>query len=318
MKGSGLVIGLVVTVLIACSMIPLISAIANPDDDNDLDVFIVAGQSNTYPKINANPTTSDPIPEPGMGYYFGTESDPTYNETFNLSECAMYDLNDGSDGARIGGIYPPFAAQYSEKTGHKVYLIDTGLSGQTLSSFLPGESNWDHVYNVIDYGMKAIPSGYDVNVMGYIWIQGEGDSSTPIQTYETRMIELYDAYSTGELPVKLPTCYVCKVRSVIETDTVVNSSDAQIYLCDNVEGFVMGSELAETFTVGNGLVGSDDLHYTQAGFNALGVDLGNNIAEHLSRSDGWNAGELISLVPVFIVLAIIVVSARLILVNKDD
>lgn len=266
-----MVIGIVIVVSLLAATVPIIS---DHHSDTPLDVFVIAGQSNTYPTINTDPETASPVPETGTSYYFGTADHPTYNKNFELSTCKMYDLN--NDGvARIGGLFPSFAAQYHAKTGHSVYLIDTGLSGQNIASFLPGGVNYEWPNQVIDAAMKAIPSGYDVNVRGYIWIQGEGDWNVSTQTYEIRMINLYSLYSGGDLAVKLPTCFICKVR-----DYYAHPSEAQKWLVDNnIPGFEMASTLPDTFTQENGLLGSDSVHYTQAGFNALGVDLANNIPE---------------------------------------
>ena len=298
MKQIKLIIGIVVAITLLAAMVPIIN---NASESNpDLDVFVIAGQSNTYPTINTDAATATPIPDEGKGYYFGTETAPTYNKTFDLSTCKMYDIN--NDGvARIGGLFPSFASEYSSKSGHAVYLIDTGISGQPIATFLPGGSNYDWPGQVIDAAISAIPSGYNVNVRGYIWIQGEGDASRPTQTYEVNMIKLHDLYSGGALPVNLPTCFICKVRD----ETGGNAAFAQTWLVDNhIPGFVMASVLPDTFTTDNGLLGSDELHYTQTGFNDLGVDLAKNIPRISNETPDYT-GLLMMIVPLIIIALIV-------------
>lgn len=300
MKMVVVAVAAAVMIIIVATTIPIVN---DASDDRELDVFVVAGQSNTYPSIYVDATTATPIPDEGEGYYFGTSSNPTYNKTFNLNECSMYDLNDNGS-ARIGGLYPSFAADYYDKTGHEVYLIDTGLSGMPIATFLPGGMNYDWPGQVIAAAMAAIPSYYDtINVRGYIWIQGEGDKDLSQQLYEYDMIKLYELYSGGALPVDLPVCYICKVRDAQGG----NAALAQEWLVDNdVPGFVMASVLPDTFTTDNGLLGPDELHYTQAGFNALGEDLANNIPAPAEKTDFTNLIMIVIPVTIIAILAAIV------------
>lgn len=306
MKTVGAIIGIVVAIVVLASAIPIINS---NDDKPQLDVFVVGGQSNTYPSIYVDADDATPIPTEGKGFYFGTDSAPTYNKSMDLASCGMYDLNDNG-AARIGGLYPSFASAYTEKTGNAVYLIDTGLSGQPINTFMPGGSNYAWPGEVIGAAMSVIPSTYSVNVRGYIWIHGEGDSSNPIQTYEASMIKLHEIYSDGGLPIDLPTCYICKVR----TAQGVNSSVAQQWLTENVPGFVMASTLPESFTTENGMLGPDELHYTQLGFNALGEDLAENIPAPAKPADYSN---LILVVIPIVLVAIVLMAARMVYSRND-
>lgn len=308
MKMVGLVIMAVVTIVVLATTIPIVQSSSN---DRELDVFVIAGQSNTYPARFTDASAASPIPDPGEGYYFGTADNPSYNKTFNLSECKMYDINDNGS-ARIGGLFPSFASSYYDKTGHEVYLIDTGLSGVSITTFLPGGVNYDWPGQVLSAAMAAIPSYYDsVNVRGYIWIQGENDPGMPKQTYELDMIRLHDLYSGGALPVDLPTCYICKVRNA----TGGNAALAQEWLVNNnIPGFEMASVLPDTFTIDNGLLESDAVHYTQAGFNALGVDLSDNISSPPVRPDYSDL--MLIVIPVVLVALIATIAGIVLLKNR--
>lgn len=303
MKAIKLAIVAIIMVELLAVAVPIIN---HSDAKPELDVYIIAGQSNTYPKINTDASTASPIPDEGAGFYFGTETDPTYNKSFDLSSCQMWDINNNGV-ARIGGLFPSFASEYSDKTGHSVYLIDTGLSGQPIATFLPEGYNYDWPGQVIDAAIKQIPSTYDVNICGYIWIQGEGDKNNPSQTYEVNMIRLYDIYSGGELSVKLPICYICKVRDAQGG----NAAIAQTWLVDNkIKGFEMASTLPDTFTTANGLLGSDELHYTQNGFNVLGVDLADNISKGVVTSAPADYTEIMLVIIPVTIAAFIVVCLR--------
>ena len=303
------VVPVVVAVLVVASLFGTL-VWATDSEDEKLDVLIVGGQSNTYATSQIDAGTATPVPVSGTGYYFGTESAPTYASSISLADCEMRDLNKGGSAA-IGGVYPAFAAKYVEETGRKIYLIDTGLSGQTVYTFLPGSVNWQYVADVIAAGIAAIPSDYDVNVLGYLWIQGEGDSSTVTTTYETRMIQLHEAYNDGRLVVNLPTCFIVKVRDTIESGTVCNAAPAQTYLAEHVDGFVMATTLADTFTVDNGMVGSDDLHYTQVGCNALGASAAETVSDYAPTTADYSL--LLTAIPIIVLIGAVIVIGRWVL-----
>lgn len=295
MKPITIAILAVVGIVVLAATIPIITDEA--DDSDSWDVFIVAGQSNTYASIAINASTADPVPEPETGYYFGTATAPTYNTSMNLADCAIHDLNNNG-AAAIGGIYAPFAAEYTQQTGHKVYLIDVGLSGQTLYTFLPDQSNWGHVCDTIAAGIEAIPTSQAWECKGYIWIQGEGDAATPIASYEAMMLTLSDAYSSGAMGIRANTGYICKVRESVSA----NASAAQEYLVEHFDKFKMGTDLADSFTVSNGMMYSDDLHYSQNGCNVLGADLGENIGQDNIPDN--TSDNLISVIPTLLVIAV--------------
>lgn len=305
MKVLPFIIGATVAIILVATFAPIYE---NPTNKEELDVFVIAGQSNTYPWVYLDPTTADPIPEAGHGFYFGTTSNPTYSKSFDLDACDMYDINNEGS-ARIGGLFPSFAAAYYEKTHRDVYLIDTGISGVSITTYLPGGENYDWPGEVITAALSHVPSSYQVNLMGYVWIQGETDGPEPVQTYEMQMLQLYEEYNSN-YPVKLPTCYICKVKAGIGK----NAAIAQEWLAENYEQFVMASTLPDTFTVDNGLMASDNIHYSQAGFNALGVDLVDHIPAPAEAPDYSSLYMVI--IPIFIA-GIIMAAVAMLYKSRD-
>lgn len=302
-------VGLTVVIILVGAV--LVPAIGSGSDESPVDVFIVAGQSNTYASIAIDAAAASPVTAEGTAYYFGTDTAPTYTSSIDLSTCTMQDMSDNGV-AKIGGIYSAFAYKYHEMTGRTAYLIDTGLSGQTVYSFLPGHSNWQHVYNVIEAGMAAIPDTMTPHVRGFIWIQGEGDAGTTITTYESRMIELRDAYSNGSLPIMTDNCFIAKVRETVSA----NASTAQTYLANNVDGFYMASDISDTFTTANGMMYTDDLHYSQTGCNALGTSLGEFIGDFCKdRSPDYSG--LLSIIPLIIIAAVVISLGSMIITKRE-
>lgn len=282
-----------------------------------IDVYVIAGQSNTYASLYVDAATADPLPSPGTGYYYGTTAAPVISKTYNSSQCAMRDIVTDEGAAAIGSFWPSLCEKYVNETGHRIYLLNIGLSGQPIATFLPGASNWAHINAAMSDAVAAIDDElFDYTPLGYVWVQGEGDKTTPIPTYETDFVILNDKLTSGDMALKLPRAFISKVR-IAQTESI---SDAQIWLTQNIKDVVMGSTLPDTFTVENGLMVEDDLHYSQAGCNALGQSLAATLAEYLpedSTPDNKTAMDLLGLVPMLLAVGMIIMIAAVVIARRE-
>lgn len=263
-----------------------------------LDLFMMSGQSNAaYHLIDsavlADPTTASPVPEPGMSYYYGRE---TRYDTLGQGGSFLPLL--GDDGApRVGDKLPAWAATYSEITGHKTYFVCTAISGTYIHQFLPDGGNvWSYMETNIQKAVEAVDTDlYELDVKGYMWIQGEFNRDTPIPEYKEQFLEMHYAILRGELGVKFDHCFISLVH-------FGNAIEAQRELAEeHPDTITIASEAALDFTTADYL--PDGWHYNQLGDNIIGVDLGRGCAEWYDTRGDSPTMRIVEFIPVLLALA---------------
>lgn len=278
-----------------------------------LDVFLMTGQSNSA-YHNVAPAETDPQPAPGTAYFWGLENRPIWEIDFDPVECGMHDMTKNGS-VIIGDKGPAFAATYHELTGHKVYYITGGIGSQAVINFVPPDgSMWTHDVAVVADAMDSIDTSvYDVRVLYYMWIQGENDKSTPVATYKERFLAMHDAIIAGDLGADFSKCLISKVRAT----NAPTASQAQIELAEEYpDTIVMATELADTFTVDNGLMSSDDLHYSQKGDNEIGVALAECAASYAMPTEDSAVRDLLNVIPLLLIVGIIIAVVAEVVINR--
>lgn len=243
-----------------------------------LDVFMIMGQSNAaYAYYDTS--TASPIAKLGQTYYYGTETQPV---TQSLPGTGMYDAVNLDGTAKIGHLEMPFMAKYNELTDHKVYTINTGWIGANISILTVGGSHYGWEQRTANAGFNAINQDYyDVDMVGFIWLQGESDAGlgTPIEQYKADFLKLFDALNHTGSDV-FSRLFTIDHAFIVQTRTArgENVAEALDQLAEENEDIYMATDVTLTFTVDNGYMRSDDLHYSQSGFNVIGVDVAEFIA----------------------------------------
>lgn len=268
-----------------------------------LDVFLMTGQSNAAywtageGDLSAlDPSKADPVPAPGTAYYYGF-ADRYDRLTVGTPEFLSMTTADGA--AAIGDKAPPFAGTYTQLTGHKTYWICGAVSGTTIDQFVPGTGDvWSYMEQVVPAAMDAIDETlYIPHVKGYMWIQGEWNSSTSIDEYKVDFMKMHEEILDGDLGVRFDHCFISLVG-------YGNAVTAQRELArDHPSTITLSTEAATTFTADNGLLGNG-VHYSQEGDNIIGVDLGVSCAEYYQKEEAGVVGDLAGLVPVLIVVSL--------------
>lgn len=95
-----------------------------------------------------------------------------------------------------------------------------------------------------------------------------------------------------------------------------NSCAAQIEIARTNPNVIMASTLPDTFTVANGLMNSDNLHYTQKGRILIGEDIANVMS--LPYHAPHDLANLIGVIPILVIASIVVFAARMIIVKRND
>lgn len=243
-----------------------------------LDVFMIMGQSNAaYSYYDVS--TASPVASPGETYYFGTSTQPN---TQTVAGTGMYDAVNVDGTAVIGHLEMPFMSKYNELTGHKVYTINTGWNGASISVLTVGGSHYNYEQRTARNGFDAIDQEhYSIETIGYIWLQGESDAGldTPISEYKADFLNLYNAIA-GKSDDLFTNRFTMDNAYIVQTRTArgENAAEALSELASENEHIYMATEITLTFSVENGTLRDDDLHYTQLGFNQIGVAVAEFVA----------------------------------------
>lgn len=287
-----------------------------------LDVFLITGQSNAaystaYPTAagpavdpsTVDPSTASPVPPPGTAYYYGTD---TWYDYHQLGSPSFRSLTSPDGGAVLGDKAPVFCATYHQETGHKVYWICGAYPGRAMETFVPNSgATWLYMMVHVPAALAAVDQDlYELVPRGYMWIQGESDSSDPVDTYKEEFLAMHEAILAGRLGMVFDHCFMSLIA-------YGNAQTAQLELSEEYPTITMSTEAATTFTDANGLLG-DGLHYSQAGDNIIGAALGASCAEYYAEQDTREGpvDGIVAIVPVLIVLGLAVFVASVLIARR--
>lgn len=274
-----------------------------------LDLMFFWGQSNAAQyEGNASQAT---VPAMGAGYYFGDSSGKYAIEKdvagSPYATWTMQPIVTSSGTVVARDKAAPFMAEYYEKTGHKTYLVDAAIGGQSIDNMKPTASTgWTYANNVLT---KAISSSvvdtskYTLNACYVIWIQGETDSKNAMapEEYSEKVREVFGAVLHGDLAgihfKSILTCLLAPPYATLnQTIEGISSGMADVYVAAS----------AEDFTQADGTLGSDNTHYTQKGDNIIGKEFGAYAANLTNTEEGGSAWSLIGILPVLMILVVVV------------
>ncbi len=251
------------------------------ENSEDIDVFLLAGQSNAAYGVRSTPETASPVCPVGVGYFFGAPNRPVPYEYWNSSATyGIYDMVNSDGTAKIGGIEQPFAATYYEETGHKVCVINVAVGGATIARWSVDGVFYVWAQEVFGKGLTALENaGFNPICKGLVWIQGESDSTTEISDYKARFTAMFDSMSHSNSEngyfnddYSLDNCIISLVRQ----STGLNACMAQVQIDAESEDAKLGCIVCDQFTPENGLLMDDDLHYSQLGLNVVAENLAKN------------------------------------------
>lgn len=239
------------------------------------DMIIMNGQSNSaYYYIHDTPPEADKAPAPPIGtsYYYGRLDNPKMNYTIQpIDDYALHDFIDPETGElRLGDKGPGFCSEYVKATGHKALWVGIGIGAKRVAAWLPPDSScWvydQEVFDRLNADLKGLPIDIDRTFM--LWAQGESDKSagTTVSTYVSRFMTFWNAASAA-WGHDIDTCYLIAGRTakVGNINTAFNQLAAQN---DDIK-LAVGANLVDSFTISNGLMVDDNLHYMQEGDNAV-------------------------------------------------
>lgn len=250
----------------------------NVGTGNELDVFLVGGQSNA--KGSDSSSAGSPTTTPGTCYQY--------------SKGIISPGNDPVYPSMTGSAWPQFCVTYNSLTGHKVLIVSAalGATSQTVAADT-GNGNWDTSGTLVaaaiadaQGAMKAAAlSGFTPVFKGVLWSQGENDAvainsalitqSTYVTAFEN-MINRYQLAFGSSTPLY-----------IFRTGTQVGANDygyAQIRSAQSI--VANASPYTQVVWYGAidfpalGLMDTTQgtiIHYLQAGYNLMGMIGAQNI-----------------------------------------
>lgn len=245
----------------------------------DLIVILMCGQSNGAYTYRAESDKVDTFTNLGQCYYYGDSVSPvTINNWSDSGSYGVYDMMDSPTAAHVGGIDEPMAVKINKETGSKVLVINTCISGMQISKFLPRTSNYTWAQNCFNDAISNIDTDcYNITDYGMFWIQGESNPDTAIATYQTYFSRIWATMNHGVSPDVSDADYYfsddhtftqCVISLVRQSG--LNACCAQIQLSAAADDVSIGIWSCDQFTVENGLLYNDNVHYTQKGRNIVG------------------------------------------------
>lgn len=244
-------------------------------DRHTVDVVIFMGQSNMAGRGDSTLATTCPK---GYGYEFRSISDPTklYDvvEPFGVAENVT-DAIDDTTNEKTGGMVSSLMREYYLRTGIPIVGISASEGGTAISVWAPASARLIDAKNRFTLAVDWLESnGYTIRHKYMVWDQGENDSSTDAATYKATL----QAIIEDMMGLGLEKCFVVRTGDLGNNEATYNNIiAAQTDFCKTYANAMMASVLAASFDSA-GLMKVDNYHYTQAGYNLLGRDVGKNIA----------------------------------------
>lgn len=313
MRGFVLLVGAVIAAVLVCAVaIPVISETTDkPASNDDLYVFMLAGQSNAaYYNADVAVVNDEVEGAPAdYAFYYGTALKPIDCGVINnmqydttLASYDIYSMTDSDGSFTIGNVEAPFASYFVNKTNQKCLIVNTGIGGVSINSYVPGTVGYDYAADVFADALSKIPETFNVKMGGIIWIQGESNASMAIDTYISQFGKMFDGFKAD---FGLNQVYISETRPI----NGGNASVAQTIIPDKISGAYLASEAASGFSVSDGTIASlDNLHYTQKGDDILGADLSSFIVHKLGLRTVIEGPEktLVGIIPLLIVVGLVI------------
>ncbi len=214
-----------------------------------------------------------------------TKQGTVYHYSELIANNPLSSMNDKEGNMARGNLEAALGKNLYDLTGEKVLLVNAGVSGKKIDTFVPlqGESYkymdkvWQDINRIIHE--KEFQKHYEPRLKSYIWAQGESDKNTAIGSYKNDYMKLHEILTS--LDYGLEYGFIIKVRDVYE-----NPSKAQEELANENEDIYISTTSSDFFSVENGKMRFDDLHYSQVGDNVLGEETAKTIVR--TYEEGMN------------------------------
>lgn len=315
-------IAIVCGVLLCVCLLPISIEHINEMDKENMTVMVLMGQSNSAYNYSYGGNLADVradvpcIPE-GVAYFYGISSPVNRESTYgdatlsHISEFGLHDMVVDSQWS-IYSLEPSIAHAFYDATGEKCLIINVGIGGISVSSLTPSGANYSYAHTIIEDAINKIPSEYNVIMGPIFWLQGERDKNMAVDTYKETFTTVWDNFRDE---FGFNSILISQTREA----NGLNATTAQAELAGSNEVY-LATTLSQTFTLDNGLMYSDDVHYSQKGKDLIGNALGEYYADNLYTVEKVHNQyfSLMSIIPILIIIGLIAALSGIILLRRND
>lgn len=301
-----IIVAVVSLILVITVLIPITNMNQDTDNRIDLDVFLIAGQSNSAYGYGVDVGIAQKNPRVPNGYAFyygdaekpithhhgGVEYDPTF-ESYSIQS-----MTDADGMWRIGGIDCALASYYITATDRHCLVINAGFNGVSILGYHnPVGVGWAYTDDLLeDCFSKIDREVYDVNPCGFLWIQGESDVSRDVNLY----VENFSAFWYF-----LKTDYGFNGAYLIDVRNGGNTDIAHKILANDIPSVHYIDSVSSDWPEDSENMSDDALHYNQYGKNIIGQEF---VTAYLLRNPAVTSNDIFSTIihvlPVFVLIAI--------------
>lgn len=256
--------------------------------EKDIDVFLVAGQSNA---VGHGDSTLSPAPIIGKTFQINSGIITPAKDPIGIN------IGSSEDRATYGSAWPQFCNTYFNRTSRMVCVIPSSRGGtsQTAAGDV-GNGNWDTTGVLFDSAVARVNSsmaaliaaGYNPIFKGVMWLQGESDAIA----YEAGTITVTDYTNAFEKMLRrfrqnfgasMPFYVIQIGTSTTHADvpwwqdirnaqqTVANQDSLTTIVYYNARNFITRGLLV------------DNIHYNQIGLNEVGQLSAYAVTSHMKN-----------------------------------
>ena len=219
----------------------------------------------------------------------------------NQESKALKPLHDPICGSRFkgGSAWPAFARLVFELTGKKSIMLNVAYGASAVTTISsntwygdssPRRATATQEWNALSAALSTDEISYEL--AGLLWIQGEAEcvpvanGTIGIQDYVDGTLNVFDYFRDLVNDQNLPI-YMSQIGS--HTSVKTNSlfrigykavQDAQVDIANNNEKVYLACSIAKEF-VNSGMM-TDDIHYSQLGYNKVGETMARFVCDYLS------------------------------------
>lgn len=237
---------------------------------DEIDVFLIAGQSNAKGMSGASGAAASPNPDPGTVYQYWSGS--------------FGEVTDEVGDANTGSAWPSFGITWYNTTGRKICFVQTAVNATAQTAAADtGAGNWSPTGTLFDNSVTRVndaiaailTAGMTPIFRGVLWCQGENDANAinaatiTENDYRSALATMIADYRT-EFGAMMPFY-------IFRTGTRTDVSDTGYAAVRNAQDVVADADQLLTkvvfrnafdFVARSLMV--DIVHYTQIGYNEMG------------------------------------------------
>ena len=259
----------------------------NIGSDKVVDLVINMGQSNASGRGVASESIVCPS---GHGYEFKSVTDPTrlYDivEPFGSGQNndAVFDGVDGATDLRTGSYVSALAKTFYEIEKVPQVFVSCTKGDTSSTTWLTGKTYHNEAIRRFQLAENwLLDNGYIIRYKYMIWCQGEADGSESLgnSTRTTQMKNIIEGMMSA---CDIEKCFMIRIGNRNETGKeklYTNIIKYDTNLCKVYKNIVLVSTKAAGFATEGKM--KDTAHWTQQGYNEVGIEAGTNIAFYLKN-----------------------------------